>query len=358
VRDFFDLMENGHLSIASFVTFPVGAVVESEEGSGEDGLEALAALYVRTGRPREAASCLQRLAAIENDPTRRALIFRQLAAIWRSLGAVGKGEECLEWALALDRGCEPAYQELAALYLSERRWRAAIDVYFRHARIALRPTRARIHAELARLYEDELHDLQRAMDCYQLLEQDLDDPSPALRALARLAEQREQFDEATRALTLLAEHSSRGEQVELLVHAGTLTLARLQDARGAGALFRRALDVQPGDVAARLGAAAALRQCDDVEAALVLLYQGLTQACDADQARLLAAMVELEGELRDPSAAAELRSQACAAAPARKLGIREWLARLFALDRGRGGVRAPITARAGRPSASRRSRSW
>jgi tetratricopeptide (TPR) repeat protein len=300
----------------------------SAEGLGEEGLEALASVYERTGRHREAAACLQQLSAIVNDPIRRALVYRQLAGIWRRLGAVAAAQECLEWVLSFDRGCEAAYEELTALYLSERRWRAAIDVFLRHARIALRDTRARIYAELARLYEHELHDLQRAMDCYQLLENDLDDPTPALRDLARLAAQREQFDEAVRALTSLAEHSSGDEEIEALVHAGTLAMDCLGDGRAAEALFGRALDADPRNLAARLGVAAALCERNDVEAAVSLLRRGITQAPAADRPKLLAAVAELEPDLDlSDGGAAEARKGP-------KVGllvsVRERLVRLFA----------------------------
>lgn len=272
----------------------------SAEEVGEEGLEALASLYERSGRHRDAASCLQQLAAMVTDPIRSAFLYRQLAGIWRRLGAVTDAEECLEWALASDRGCEAAYEELAALYLSERRWRAAIDVYLRHARIALRATRARIWGEVARLYEHEIRDLQRAVDCQLLRENDLDDPTPALRDLARLAELREEFDEAVRALMLLADRSSGADQVEFLVRAGTLTMERLGDSRAAEALFSRALDADPRNLTARLGAAAALSAGNDPKAALAVLHRGLAQPPSRDWPKLRAAVAELRRDFGLP----------------------------------------------------------
>jgi tetratricopeptide (TPR) repeat protein len=281
--------------------------LQAESPGDVDILETLASLYESTGRPKEAASCLRELAALVDDPAKRALIYRKLAAAFRRMGATAEAEECLEWVLALDKACEPVYEELVALYLSERRWRAAIDVYLRHARVALRATRARIHANVARLYEEELHDLQRAVDCYQLLEQDLDDPTPALRAVARLAEQREEFDQAVRALTRLAEQSPPAERIELLVHAGNLTLDRLSDSHGAEELFRRALALDPTSLPARLGAAAALREREDADTAVALLREGAEQALTrADTVGLLTAAAELESDLGDGSVAADL----------------------------------------------------
>src|SRR5262245_35515308 len=98
-------------------------------------LRALAKLYEQAGATRDQLRTLSALAGVIDDCAERAALYRQMATLHERLGAKAQAEECLECVLSFDARDERAYVALEELYLHDRRWRAAIDVFCRHAAV-------------------------------------------------------------------------------------------------------------------------------------------------------------------------------------------------------------------------------
>ncbi len=210
-------------------------------------LRALARLYQKQGAAHDQVAALSDLAGLVDDTAERAVIYNELARAWERAGDRAKVEECLEWVLTFDPENLEAFGELERLYRSDRRWRAAIDVYGRHADVAPRQDRPALFVQVAGIYEQELDDPGRAIDLYRKALELAADNVEALTAIAQLHETNDAAIDARETWERVAECTDDvALRADALAHAGRLC----DEPDAAAALLRRALDDEPGHAAA------------------------------------------------------------------------------------------------------------
>jgi golgin subfamily B member 1 len=272
-------------------------------------LRELEKLYQDDGRIREYLDILQAQVGLVEDVRERAGLYRRMASDWEEkLGSRAQAEECLEWLLTFDPNSEDAYEALERMYRADERWRAAVDVYCRHAAVAEPGRKGDLFMAIARLYEHQIRDDVRAVEYYLNAEEALGEPDDALEALTRCYKRLDQGDRAVEVLLRRVERATTiHERLALLHEAGDVTLNHVGDAEGAEKLFQRALDADPTHVPSILALSDLLRRKNEVGRAAKLLEQAILHTSDrALKARLLVEAGELE-EKRESTDAAILR---------------------------------------------------
>src|SRR5262249_46624315 len=136
-------------------------------------------------------------------------------------------------------------EALERLYCADHHWRAAVDVYGRHAACAAPPERARIFLEVGRLYEREIGDLFPAHGYFEKAAAGLPYVGGAVEALPRLYERVGSHERAARVLERRAAQADTPAGRAALHHqAGALLMARLGVGRAVTS-FERALAEDP-----------------------------------------------------------------------------------------------------------------
>src|SRR6185436_4281944 len=145
-----------------------------------------------------------------------------------------------------------AYRELARLYQQAAKWEALVETYRNHiAATADVQTRIDLFVAMGVVYEQNLGDVDRAIEAYQdVLGLDADEQR-ALEALGRLYEKISEWD---RAIEVMAQHTTLTDdarkQVDLYSRMGRIQYSQLGDADSAEANLLRALAIDAGHVPA------------------------------------------------------------------------------------------------------------
>ncbi|HEX4459395.1 MAG TPA: hypothetical protein VIA18_15555, partial [Polyangia bacterium] len=132
-------------------------------------LRALERLYDDARRVNDLVDVLETQAGLVDGARDRAQLYRRLAIEWEEqLGRADKAAECWQWLLSFDAASDEAYRALERLYSAEGNWRAAVDIYCRHAAVIVDAgERARLHTEVARICERQLEDAAGAIEFYR-----------------------------------------------------------------------------------------------------------------------------------------------------------------------------------------------
>ncbi|HJL30624.1 MAG TPA: hypothetical protein RMI62_16220, partial [Polyangiaceae bacterium LLY-WYZ-15_(1-7)] len=184
---------------------------------------------------------LTRIASLQED---------KLGDAEKAMGALSKAvladpqDASVRQELARVAGLRGADAERAAVL--EKAAEQSADSTFLHAELLL---------ELARLYDDQLGDLDAAERTYaKLIEVDGDNPDsvlPAARALERIHMGRDEHEKLAGDLRLQIKlEFDQEKRGELLLRLATLLEEVLEDTDGAIAAHRQRLDVDPADVSA------------------------------------------------------------------------------------------------------------
>jgi tetratricopeptide (TPR) repeat protein len=153
----------------------------------------------------------------------------------------------LERVLELDPSVVPAYEALERCYRRLKQWPEFIATCERHiSELSDVGSKADLHEQIARVYSDELGDLDRAIDAYQNIV-DLDDTRlPALEALARLHERQGDTARSIDVMIRIADLTVDGSQrVEMYYRIGKALDEKLSDRAQARERFEMALDLDP-----------------------------------------------------------------------------------------------------------------
>ena len=204
----------------------------------------------------------------------------------------------LEQVVEIDPNHEGALESLERCYRRLRQWLDLINTYDRHINATLdRTKKVELWAHTAKVYAEEVEDLDKAIDSYLNIV-DLEDTNiPALDALAKLYEKQDDSPKAIEYMTRVADLTADGKQrVEMYYRIGKQLDEKLGDRMQAQERFEMALDLDP----AHLATLAALRviavdAADWDRAARYLDQEQMNTEAPRARARLL---VEL-GKLRD-----------------------------------------------------------
>lgn len=204
----------------------------------------------------------------------------------------------LEQVVEIDPNHEGALESLERCYRRLRQWLDLVNAYDRHINATVdRYKKIELWGHTAKVYAEEVQDLDRAIDAYLNIV-DLDDRNiPALEALSKLYEKQDNPSRAIEYMTRVAELTADGKQrVEMYYRIGKQLDEKLGDRVQAQDRYEMALDLDP----AHLPTLAALRviaidNADWDRAARFLDQEQQNTEAPRARARLL---VEL-GKLRD-----------------------------------------------------------
>jgi tetratricopeptide (TPR) repeat protein len=251
-----------------------------------DALRGLDRLYSKAGRFKDLLNNLELQIEAAATPRQKSALWERIAAIYEEeFLDHDKAASALEELLELDPAHDGALGALGRHYRALERWDDAAALYERHERVLVDPPRKlAILLQRARLLSDQLSAPDAAIKAYEQVLLLAPEHPQALEALARLRESAGDADAALAAIDALGAKASTPEaKAEQLLRAAKLLESR-GDRDGAIDRYKRALDVNPGD----LTAANALREAyvarGDVNAAIQLIERAIEHT-DGDRAK-------------------------------------------------------------------------
>lgn len=226
------------------------AVVETDGGNLQ-ALRGLERLYARLGRTAELLSVLEaQLDFVTVERDKIMLLTRIAEMLEEAFVKLPEAAARFEQVVEIDPSNDHAYRGLERLYRRQARWNDLLSALDRHISATVeRKDRVPLFTAMGQVYAEELHDQDRAIDCFQNA-LDIDDAYlPALEGLARVYEKRGEWDRAIETLRTLSDYErDPAKQVEIRFRIGKLAEERLQDEEQALDLYRSALDVNDAHV--------------------------------------------------------------------------------------------------------------
>jgi tetratricopeptide (TPR) repeat protein len=216
-------------------------------------LQALEGLYEKTNQSEKYLEVLE--AQLDASPSEgeKISLYERMAAAWEErFGKLDRAAEALEKIVAIDSRNFGAYRELARLYQQAAKWEALVETYRNHiAATADVQTRVDLYVAMGMTYEQNLGDIDRAIEAYTDVLQLDPDEQRGLDALGRMYEKISEWDRAIDVmahLTTLTDDARK--QVDLYSRMGRIQYNQLGDPDSSEANLLRALAIDPGHVPA------------------------------------------------------------------------------------------------------------
>ncbi|HEX8114057.1 MAG TPA: tetratricopeptide repeat protein, partial [Kofleriaceae bacterium] len=196
-------------------------------------LRALEALYEKTGQSEKYLEVLEaQLDASPSDAEQIALYERMAAAWEERFGKLDRAAESLEKIVALDNRNYNAYRELARLYQQAGKWEALVETYRNHIMATADvQTRVDLYVAMGVTYDQNLNDVDRAIEAYADVLGLEPDEQRALDALGRLYEKISEWDRGVDMMAHLTTLTADPrKQVDLYWRMGRIQYGELGDA--------------------------------------------------------------------------------------------------------------------------------
>ena len=168
-------------------------------------LRALEQLYDKTNQPEKYLEVLEAQLDASPSDAERVSLYERMAAAWEErFGKLDRAADALEKIVALDPRNFGAFRELARLYFQAGKWESLVETYRNHVMATTDvATRIDLYCAMGQVYEQQLQDLDRAIEAYtDVLSFDADEQR-ALDALGRLYERIGEWDRAVDAMSSL-----------------------------------------------------------------------------------------------------------------------------------------------------------
>jgi tetratricopeptide (TPR) repeat protein len=216
-----------------------------------NALRALEALYEKTNQSEKYLEVLEAQLDAAPSDTEQIALYERMAAAWEErFGKLDRAAESLEKIVAVDNRNFSAYRELARLYQQSGKWEALVETYRNHITYATdQQTKVDLFVAMGITYEQNLGDIDRAVEAYVDVLQFDPNEQRALDALGRLYEKISEWDRAIEMmaqLVRLTEDSRR--QVDLYWRMGRIQYAQIQDPDSAESNLLRGLAIDPTHV--------------------------------------------------------------------------------------------------------------
>ncbi|HET8935911.1 MAG TPA: tetratricopeptide repeat protein [Polyangiales bacterium] len=221
--------------------------------SNVDAASALERLYQAAERYPDLARTYLAKAQLLPDPEgQREYLFRAGGLYEDVLEQPEAAVDVYERVLRLDAEDLPALDKLIQLHLRLQRWQPLLDAYGRKADVVADPDeKKRLYLEVGRVYEQQLNQLEKAIEVYQrVLDLDPDDLD-ALSRLDALYQTTGRSEELLSVLEREAELTPDPEHaLDVRYRIGELHEQKLGDAFRAVEVYRDILEVNPEHAAA------------------------------------------------------------------------------------------------------------
>ena len=276
------------------------------EPHGEEELARLAGIFEAAGAPQDRVKAVEARAALlaAEGRTEEAVEAWQAAGeAWeRPLGRPEAAAAALEKVLELAPDRREAWLRLKDLYARAGNWRAYVrvsDLFTTHLQDG--PERRAVLKELGEIHEKRLGQKEMAFITWcRAFGDDPADPATAT-AIKRLAAETGAFEELAAVYEQVADEAKGLARAKLLLELGRVKDRRLDDADGAEAAFRRALEVDPASPEALDALTELFTRRGRVKDLVIALEQKLEAAAGLEEkkATLLEMARIYDGQLHD-----------------------------------------------------------
>jgi tetratricopeptide (TPR) repeat protein len=219
--------------------------------SSSPALRALEGLYEKTDQTEKYLDVLEAQLDASPSDAERVSLYERMAAAWEErFGKLDRAAEALEKIVAIDSRNFSAYRELGRLYLQAGKYEALVETYRNHiAATNDVATRVELFVAMGQIYEQQLNEVDRAIEAYSdVLGIEPDEPR-ALDALGRLYEKVSDWERAIDVMTHLTTLTDDSrKQVDLYWRMGRIQYGQLGDAEAAEANLLRGLALDPSHV--------------------------------------------------------------------------------------------------------------
>lgn len=267
-------------------------------------LESLERIYERQAEWEALIDVLERRAETTYEPDDIVDIRLQIATIWeQQLMDREQAIEAYRDVLSVEQDNDTALTALEQLYTDTGEWHELIDVYEQKLSTAHEPEeQVELHSKIAVVWEEELGDLDRALEAYnQVLMADADN-TDAMRELERLYGELERpFDKVETLQRHVEAVDETVEKVELLNELARVQRDELEDPHASLEAYGRSLELEPEQPNVLFDQAALHEQTQNWESAIDA-YGKLSELLEApeDIADVLHTMGDIyESELRN-----------------------------------------------------------
>jgi len=188
-------------------------------------LKALDSLYQKTGNMEAYLENMEHQLEVSAPEGDRVEIYQRMAAVWEEqFGKTDRASDVLEKILLVDDHNQRAFRDLERIYALDKKWDNLVETYRKHILITHdQNERIDLYTKTGDVLENELRDLDRAIDAYNDALGLEPGHLPALAGLGRLYEETSQWERAVdvmRRLVTLA--GSTKERVDLNYRLGKI----------------------------------------------------------------------------------------------------------------------------------------
>lgn len=319
-----ELVQQAKLELAETVEDRLGDVARATaeykeileaDSSCLPALKGLERLYAQQELWLDLLGVLETQLELVSNERDRVVLLTRMAGMWEEeFLKPDKASAALEQVLDVDPTHVEALQGLARLYRTQQNWHALIETLERHVQATPeRDLKVELFGQIGAVYQQELDDLDRAVEAYLNVTDIEPNSQNGLTALAALYESKKDFSLAIDTMERLVVLVDSVEmQVELLFRMGRVFGSEMDDQVSAVDYFQRATDLDGG----HLPSLEAMRDIYVQEGDFSAAARVLSKAADAEPlARKQSVLrVELgrlyENQLRESDAAVEAFEQA------------------------------------------------
>src|SRR5512140_3274104 len=270
-----------------------------------DDLVKIEEIFRQSGAAQEgvrAAEARAALLAAQGGPAEAVPAWLAVAELWKGQKRTDAAAAALEKVLELDPPNRTAYEELRKLHSEAGNWRAFARICDAYAPQLPDPAeKLALLKEVAGVHEKKLGQKEMAFLAWCRALSEAPGDADALAAAERLAEETEAFDERGAVLEQVSEDARGMVKARLLLHLGKLRDERLDEAEGAEAAYRRALEADPASPEALEALTHLFKRRGRVRDLVITLEQKLEAAAGLDEkkAMLLEVAKLYDGEMSD-----------------------------------------------------------
>jgi len=247
-------------------------------------IESLERLYEAEERWEDLIPILERKAESTYDPDGRVEIRMRIASTWEEqLGDLDRAIDAYEELLSVEPDHAAALEALERLYFQSEQWEELLGIYDDQLSLTHEPDeQIEIRGQRASVYEDQLGELQRAVDEYNEILMVEPEHQGAMRNLERLYRELEQWFDVVEILQSHVEVvEDAAMQIELLNELGRIQRSRVEEPYAAIEAFEESREIEPDQPDVLLSLAELYEQTENWEGA-VEAYEDLLHLIDEE----------------------------------------------------------------------------
>jgi tetratricopeptide (TPR) repeat protein len=260
------------------------------DARNQAALDALDSLYQKTGDMESYLENLEHKLEVSSEGN-RVQIYQQMATVWEEqFGKTDRAADVLEKIILVEDRNQRAYRDLERIYRQDKKWENLVETYRKHILVTGDVTeRIDLYTKTGEVLENDLRDLDRAIEAYGNALNFEPDHGEALSGLARLYEETEQWDRAVDVMRRLVRSSTDVKQrVDLNYRLGKIHDEQLRAPEAAEEFLFEALAQDPSHVPSMLSVLGLYRRRGDwLKAAQLMVRAEASTSNPLEKTRLL-----------------------------------------------------------------------